>query len=148
MNKGNCPDRTMFFFTQNQGTMSIPFGVGIETTVLTLPAATTRQIQSVKLDYTIQLLVQIQALQTNFSYGVRTRLRRNSTLLVTQTFQQGASKLLNLALTRREYIPNTWVDDGAAGQNTYTITLEYFQRSNANLTVTAETRSLNAIVID
>ncbi|MEC0300966.1 hypothetical protein [Peribacillus frigoritolerans] len=53
------------------------------------------------------------------------------------------------ASTRREHIPNTWADNGAlAGANTYTVTLEFFQRANATTTLTAETRSLNAIVFD
>jgi hypothetical protein len=152
-NCGCCPTpspQNQFFFTQTEGTLVIPFGAGIETTVLTLPVTTTIDLQNVKLDYVVQLAFALGSGSPNFDYGVRARLRRNGVLLVTQTMQKSASRQgLSGATTRREHIPNTWADSGAlAGSNTYTVTIEFFQRANVTTTLTAETRSLNAIVFD
>lgn len=137
-----------YFFVQTEGDIAIPFGVGVETTVLTLPVTTTFDLQRTKVDYTIQLALSLGAGNPNFDYGVRARLRRNGVLLVTQTLQQNGSRPGGVgAQTRREHIPNTWTDNGALdGVNTYTVTLEFFQRANANTTLTAETRSLNTIL--
>ncbi|MDQ0229640.1 hypothetical protein [Metabacillus malikii] len=139
-----------FFFTQSQGPLLIPFGEGIETTVLTLPLTTTANLQTIKLDYVVQFVFALANNSNNFDYGVRVRLRRNGVLIVTQTLQQSGSRPgggSTPSTTRREHVPNTWVDNGAlTGENTYTVTVEFFQRANATTTLSAETRSLNAIL--
>ncbi|SES17932.1 hypothetical protein SAMN04487944_12214 [Gracilibacillus ureilyticus] len=152
---GNCCcgtsssfSQNQFFSTQTEGSINIPFGVNMETTVLTLPVTTTFDLQNVKLDYAVQLAFSLAAGNPQYDYGVRARLRRDGILLVTQTLQQSGSRPGGAgASVRREHIPNTWADDEAlAGAQTYTVTLEFFQRANANTTLAAETRSLNAIM--
>src|SRR3954449_1142313 len=103
----------------------------------------------VKINYFVQLAFSLAAGGNPFfEYGVRVRLRRDGILLVTQTFQQSASRQgMPDASIRREHVPNTWADNGSlAGARTYIVTIEFFERANATTTLTAETRSLNAIV--
>ncbi|MFD1706147.1 hypothetical protein ACFSCZ_05175 [Siminovitchia sediminis] len=138
-----------YFFSQTEGTLPVPFGAGVETTVLTLPVTTAFDLQNVKLDYAVQLAFSISQGSSNVDHGVRVRLRRNGILLATQTFQQSGARNSSSAAVRREQIPNTWGDSGSlAGVNTYTVTVEYFQRANSTTTLSVETRSLNAIVFD
>ncbi|MFD1445123.1 hypothetical protein [Oceanobacillus profundus] len=141
-------NQNQFFFTQTEGTLVIPFGAGIETTVLTLPVTTTFNLQRLKLDYVVQIAISLAAGNANFDYGVGVRLRRNGVLLSTQSYTNAASRTGNPpANIHRRQVPNTWADNGAlVGANTYTVTVEFFQRLLATTTLTVETRSLNAIV--
>jgi len=141
-------NQNQFFFTQTEGTLAIPFGAGIETTVLTLPVTTTINLQNIKLDYVVQLAISLAAGNANFDYGIRIRLRRNGILQSTQALTNAASRTSNPpANIHREQVPNTWADNGALmGGNTYTVTVEFYQRLLATTTLTVETRSLNAIV--
>ncbi|GAA0305593.1 hypothetical protein GGQ92_002526 [Gracilibacillus halotolerans] len=136
------------FFTQTEGTLAIPFGAGIETTVLSLPVTTTFNLQNVKLDYALQLAFAFTAGNNNLDYGGRVRLRRDGVLLATQTYTNAKSRTGNpQATVSRIILPNTWFDNEALlGQHTYTVTIEYYQRLLASTTLTVETRSLNAVV--
>lgn len=146
---GSCSDSTdqpNLFFTQTETIQSIPFGVGTETTIVTLPVVTTSNLQPVLLNGNAQIESVIPLGLLSYQYGVRLRVRRNGNLLFTQTLQQGNSITLTLSFTQISSIPISIVDNNTAlGTNTYTITLEFFLRSGAGVTITAQSRSLNAL---
>ncbi len=148
---GSSPDVNLFF-TQTEGSQSIPFGAGTETTVLTLPVVTTQNLQPVKLDGFVQMQGSALGLLALLSYllAVRLRVRRNGVLLITQMMRQESAISLGLGLTTITSIPISLVDNNSVlGTNTYTVTLEFFDRipNNANSTITAQTRSLNALTV-
>lgn len=70
-------------------------------------------------------------------------------LITTKTLAQGAAAVLTLAFTQINAIPFTFVDEQALlGLNTYTVTLQFSQRSNVLVTTSAQTRAINAIVFN
>lgn len=136
------------FFSQTEGALAIPFGAGTETTVLTLPVVTTQSLQPVKLDGLVQIEAAIGAALLSYQYGVRIRVRRDGNLLMTQTIRQENSLSLSLSFTQVSGVPISLVDNNTLlGTNTYTVTLEFFLRSGTNVTITAQTRSINALTI-
>ncbi|MBB6445472.1 hypothetical protein [Bacillus benzoevorans] len=128
--------------------MAIPFGVGTETTVLTLPVVTTQNLQPVKLDGFVQIQAVIPLGLLSYEYGVNLRIRRNGNLLLTETLRQGNSITLTLSFTQVSSIPISLVDNNSLlGTNTYTVTVEFFARSGAGVTITAQSRAINALTI-
>lgn len=135
------------FYTQTQDIMNIPFAAGTETTILTLPILSSISLQEVKLDYAIQLTFLFGMGQPDYDYGARVRLRRNGQLLVTQTIRKEAVRPGTFNTPLIHHISNTWVDSAAtAMNNTYTVTIEFFQRINTTTTLRVETRSLNTMI--
>lgn len=136
------------FFSQTEGALSIPFGAGTETTVLTLPVQTTYNLQPVLINGLVQIQTTIPLGLLSYQYGVRLRVRRDGNLLFTQTLQLGNSITLTLSFTQISTIPISIVDNNTSlGVNTYTITLEFFLQSSAGVNVTAQSRSVNALSI-
>lgn len=147
----NNPDNhsANIFFTQNEGVLSIPFGAGTETTVLTLPVVTTSNLQPVLINGLVQIQFSInpQGAQS-FQYGVRMRIRRNGILLFTQTIQQGSQVTITQPAAYVNTLPISLVDNNTVlGTNTYNVTLEFFQRLSSQTTATAQSRSLNALTV-
>lgn len=106
---GSCKEpenQPSLFSSQTEVDLSIPFGVGTETPVLMLSVPTTSNAQSIF----INGLVQVPLGLLSYQYGVRLRIRRNGTLLFTQTLQQGNSITLTLSFTQIDAIPISIVD--------------------------------------
>ncbi|MFC0187234.1 hypothetical protein ACFFJY_02995 [Fictibacillus aquaticus] len=133
------------FFIQTEDSTALTFNS--ETTVLTLPVVNEQSLQPVKIDGTVQVAATISLGLTSYQYTVLMRLYRNGTLLTTKTLTQGAALSLSLAFTQITGIPLTYVDNGALfGTNTYTVTLEFSQRSSASVSTAVQSRALNAVV--
>lgn len=133
------------FFTQTEA--NTPLNFNSETTVLTLPVVREQSLQPVKLDSTVQIVANIALGLTSYSYTVLMRLYRNGTLLTTKTLTQGAALSLSLAFTQVTSIPLTYADTGGPlGTSTYTVTVQFSQRSSATVTTAAQSRALNAVV--
>jgi hypothetical protein len=133
------------FFTESEDNVSLPFNN--ETTVLTLPIINEQSLQPVKIDSTVQLSANIALGLTSYQYTVILRLRRNGTLLVTKTLAQGAASVLTLSFTQISSIPLTYVDnEGLLGTNTYTVTMQFSQRSSTSVSTSAQSRAINAVV--
>lgn len=148
---GSCKEpenQPSLFSSQTEVDLSIPFGVGTETPVLMLSVPTTSNTQSIFINGLVQVQSIIPLGLLSYQYGVRLRIRRNGTLLFTQTLQQGNSITLTLSFTQIGTIPISIVDTNLTlGTNNYTVTLEFFLRSAAGVSVTAQSRSINALVI-
>ncbi len=148
---GSCKEpenQPSLFSSQTEVDLSIPFGVGTETPVLMLSVPTTSNTQSIFINGLVQVQSIIPLGLLSYQYGVRLRIRRNGTLLFTQTLQQGNSITLTLSFTQIGAIPISIVDTNPTlGTNNYTVTLEFFLRSAAGVSVTAQSRSINALVI-
>lgn len=148
---GSCKEpenQPSLFSSQTEVDLSIPFGVGTETPVLMLSVPTTSNTQSIFINGLVQVQSIIPLGLLSYQYGVRLRIRRNGTLLFTQTLQQGNSITLTLSFTQIGTIPISIVDTNPTlGTNNYTVTLEFFLRSAAGVSVTAQSRSINALVI-
>lgn len=148
---GSCKEpenQPSLFSSQTEVDLSIPFGVGTETPVLMLSVPTTSNTQSIFINGLVQVQSIIPLGLLSYQYGVRLRIRRNGTLLFTQTLQQGNSITLTLSFTQVGTIPISIVDTNPTlGTNNYTVTLEFFLRSAAGVSVTAQSRSINALVI-
>lgn len=148
---GSCKEpenQPSLFSSQTEVDLSIPFGVGTETPVLMLSVPTTSNTQSIFINGLVQVQSIIPLGLLSYQYGVRLRIRRNGTLLFTQTLQQGNSITLTLSFTQIGAIPISIVDTNPTlGTNNYTVTLEFFLRSATGVSVTAQSRSINALVI-
>ncbi len=148
---GSCKEpenQPSLFSSQTEVDLSIPFGVGTETPVLMLSVPTTSNTQSIFINGLVQVQSIIPLGLLSYQYGVRLRIRRNGTLLFTQTLQQGNSITLTLSFTQIGTIPISIVDTNPTlGTNNYTVTLEFFLRSATGVSVTAQSRSINALVI-
>ena len=143
---GSCKEpenQPSLFSSQTEVDLSIPFGVGTETPVLMLSVPTTSNTQSIFINGLVQVQSIIPLGLLSYQYGVRLRIRRNGTLLFTQTLQQGNSITLTLSFTQIGTIPISIVDTNPTlGTNNYTVTLEFFLRSAAGVSVTAQSRSI------
>ena len=148
---GSCKEpenQPSLFSSQTEVDLSIPFGVGTETPVLMLSVPTTSNTQSIFINGLVQVQSIIPLGLLSYQYGVRLRIRRNGTLLFTQTLQQGNSITLTLSFTQIGTIPISIVDTNPTlGTNNYTVTLEFFLRSAAGVSVTAQSRSINALIL-
>lgn len=147
-NNSNNPAN--LFFTQTESSVSIPFGAGTETTVLTLPVEITSNLQPVLINGLVQIQFNLSPQQGSqvFQYGVRLRIRRDGVLLFTQTIQQGFPASPHITLTNTRSIPISFVDNNIVlGTDTYTLTLEFFQRVPSQISVIALSRSLNALTV-
>jgi hypothetical protein len=135
------------FYSQLENTVALPFNS--EVNVLTLPVTNEQNNQRVKIDSSVQVQASIALGLTAYQYTVILRLRRNGTLITTKTLAQGAAAVLTLAFTQVNAIPFTFVDEQALlGLNTYTVTLQFSQRSNVLVTTSVQTRAINAIVFN
>jgi hypothetical protein len=106
-----------------------------------------RNLQPVKIDSSVQIAASISLGLTSYQYTVLIRLYRNGVLLTTKTLTQGAALSLSLAFTQVSGIPLTYVDESSLlGSNLYTVTAQFSQRSSASLSISAQTRAINAIV--
>lgn len=148
---GDCrgsPDQQQnIFFIQTEIPQTIPFGTGIETTVLTLPVQITGNVVPVLINGLVQMQITLPQGLTFYQYGIRLRIRRNGNLLFTQTMLTSNDNTPNLTHTHIHTIPISIVDNNPApGNNIYTITLEYYQQSSATITVTAQSRTINALL--
>lgn len=143
-------NQTNIFFTQTESSLSIPFGVGTETTVLTLPVQITSNLQPVLMNGLVQIQYSINPQQGAqvFQHGVRLRIKRNGILLFTETLQEGSPVSSNVAVTSTSSIPVSFVDNNTnLGTNNYTVTLEFFQRVSSQTNAIAQSRSLNALTV-
>jgi hypothetical protein len=133
------------FYTQTENNTSLAFNN--ETTILTLPIVTERNLQPVKIDSTVQISAVISLGLSSYQYTVILRLYRNGVLLTTKTLTQGAALALSLSFTQVSSIPITFVDDkGLLGLSTYTVSAQFSQRSSASVTTSAQSRAINATV--
>ncbi|PFK33295.1 hypothetical protein COI93_18470 [Bacillus cereus] len=143
----NGRNQTNIYFTNVTGNVAIPFAT--DTTVLTLPVTTTSSLQPVKVDGVVQLQVVLQtAVAVVFQCGITIQLLRNGTPLITETYQLGGTLSLLATVTQTDVIPISFVDNNTSlGTNTYTVIVNFFQRTIGlgTITVTAQTRTLNAI---
>lgn len=146
----HCDDKELedkLFSTQTEANQSIPFGVGTETTVLSLQVDTGVEPRPILLNGFVQIESIIPLGLLSYQYGVRLKVRRNGQLLITQTLQQGNTITLTLSFTQINSIPISIVDNNPTqGTNQYTVTLEFYLRSSAGVMVTAQSRSLNALL--
>jgi hypothetical protein len=138
------------FFAQTESPLTIPFGAGTETTVLTVPVEITSNLQPVLINGMVQMQFNINPQQGSqaFQHGVRLRIRRNGILLFTKSLQQGSPISSNQPATSTSSIPISIVDNNTVlGTDTYTVTLEFFQRVSNQTSAIAQSRSLNALTV-
>jgi hypothetical protein len=142
-----CPSNTgpfspiLFFATSTQTNLAIPIGTPVDVLTLGVSPASPGQHQ-VKLDSTVELILSKPG-GTTFSYNIEYRLQKDGVNIAVLT--ESGSYTVPAAAATFTLNPNLTWNDIITNSVTYTVEIQVTSIT-AGVTVTAQTRALNAIV--
>jgi hypothetical protein len=143
-----CPSSTgpfspiLFFATSTGGNLAIPISTPVDVLTLGVSPPSPGQHQ-VKLDSTVQLLLNKPGGATTLTYNIAYRLQKDGATIA--TLIETGSFTVPAAPATYTLIPNLTWNDTITTSVTYTVEIQVITIT-AGTTVTAQTRALNSIV--
>lgn len=132
----------LFFATSTEANLNIPVSTPVDVITLGVSPPSPGQHQ-VKLDSTCELLLAKPA-GTTLTYNIEYRLQKDGANIATLTLS--SSFTVPNGASTYTLIPNLTWNDTITASVTYTVEIQVVTVTPAGTTITAQTRSLNAVV--